>query len=124
MKTKIIVDSNIITEYLKTGKGVLPVAYEKYTMVITVATLTELLASKTFEDANLKTEVNEFIAKYFSVVEINREIAENAATLLREKRLTLASAYLASSALVNGYPLLTDDKKQFSSIEGIEIVEI
>jgi hypothetical protein len=38
MKNTIVVDTGIIVEYLKTGKGLLPSVYETYDMIISSAT--------------------------------------------------------------------------------------
>lgn len=124
MKETIIVDTSVIVQYLKTGKGVLPVAYEKYNMVISVATYTELLASKTFEDANLEKEVKDFVDKYFNVVEVNKTLADEAAKLIRASEVSLAISYVAATAIQKGYSILSEDKRSFSGINGLNFVEI
>jgi predicted nucleic acid-binding protein len=124
MKETIIVDSTVIVQYLKTGKGVLPVAYEKFNMVISAATYTELLASKTFEDANLEKEVKEFVEKYFSVVEINKTLADEAAKIIRSSHVSLAISYVAATARENNYGVLTEDKRSFVGIDKLKFVEL
>lgn len=124
MKEVILVDTGIIVQYLKTGKGVLPVAYEKYEMNISAATYTELLASKTFQDGNLEKEVLEFCEKYFSIKEVNEEISLKAADIIRKYQVNLAVAMIAATALVNGVKILSDDEKTFKDIEGIEMLSM
>ncbi len=124
MKENITVDSDVIFKYLKTGEGSLPVAHEQYTLLISTTTYTELLASKTFEDKELESEVLEFIEKYFTVYECNSIVALETAKILRNSELTLAAASVAATALVSETKLLTDNKKEFEKIEGIEFVEI
>jgi len=124
MKTVILVDTDIIVQYLKTGKGVLPSAYEKYTMQISAATYSELLASKTFNDTNLEKEVLEFVDKYFTVKEVNKRISHEAAKLIREYELNLASAYVAATALTEGVQLLTEDKKTFGKVPGMQFIDL
>ena len=111
MKTVIVVDTNIIIQYLQTGQGVLTSAYEKYTMQISSATYTELLASSTFKDVSLEKEVLEFITKYFTVKDVTKAIAHQAAVLVREYELNLASAYIAASAMVEGVDFFQMIKK-------------
>ncbi|MFS8130937.1 MAG: type II toxin-antitoxin system VapC family toxin [Candidatus Dojkabacteria bacterium] len=124
MKEVVLVDTGIIVEYLRTGKGVLPSAYESYEMVISAATFTELLASKTFEDEALKKEVLEFCDKYFSVKDVTSDTAMKAAEVLRTSDVTLATAFLAATALENGIKVLTDDEKKFSSVQGLSFLSM
>lgn len=124
MKSTIIVDTDIIVQYLKTGKGVLPVAYEKFNMVISSATYTELLASRTFEDSNLEKEVKDFVDKYFNVENVTKEIADEAAKVIRDSEVSLAVSYIAATAIVNNYGVLTEDKRAFNGIKGLNFVEV
>lgn len=124
MKSTIIVDTGIIIEYLRTGKGVLPMVYEKYTMVISAATYVEILASKTFLDSSLEKEVIEFLDKYFSVEAVDERVAHQSAKLMREYDLNLATANIAAAALVNSYQLLTGNRRSFEKITGITFLEL
>lgn len=124
MKEGIIVDSNIIVQYLKTGKGVLPTAYEKYTMYVSAATFTELLASKTFIDDNLEKEVLDFVDKYLTVKDVSKKVAHEAARLLREYDITLATAYIAATCIVEGMSLLTEEPGAFAGIAGVSMLNM
>lgn len=123
MKQVVIVDTDIVIEYLKTGKGILPVAYEKHTMHLSVVAFTELLASKTFEDANLKKEVLEFVEKYFTLKEVNKEIAEEAARLLREHKINLATAMIAATSIITKNPVIANDKEAYKKL-GVDVIEV
>jgi predicted nucleic acid-binding protein len=124
MKKTILVDSGVIIEYLKSGKGVLPKAYEQYKMQITTTTYSELLASSTFKDEGLEKEVIEFIKKYFEVVVIDEKTALEVAKVLRNADINLATAQTAAMAKVNELEILTDDKKQFKDIEELKFLDI
>jgi predicted nucleic acid-binding protein len=124
MKKTIIVDAGIIIEYLKTGKGVLPTAYENYKMVIAATTYAALLASTTFEDGKLESEVMDFIDKYFSVKEVNKTVAYEAAKIIRRGEINMASAITAAMAKQEGYSLLTDNAKTYEKVEGIELLSL
>src|SRR5258708_13877481 len=97
MKTTILVDTGIIVQYLKTGKGILPTAYEKYKMVISAATYAELLASKTFQDENLEKEVLDFVDKYFTIRDVSKKIAHEAARIMRVNEISFAAACVAAT---------------------------
>ena len=124
MKKEILVDSDVIFEYLKSGEGKLPEAYEKYEMFISASTYTELLASKTFEDAELEKEVIEFINKYFKIKDLNLEIAHKAAEIIRKHGTSLAVGNLAATCIVLKCELLTNSEKGLSNIDGLEFVKL
>lgn len=124
MKNTVLVDANVVIEYLKTGKGTLPVAYETYNLVISVVTITEILASKTFEDDNLNKEVREFIDKYFIVVDLNRDIAEKTGEIIRKYELNLSASIVAATCIIGEYDLLTNNEEEFKNIEGLSILKL
>jgi len=111
MKEIIFIDSDIVIEYLKTGKGVLPSAYEKYEMWMPTTSLIDIFASDTFRDSSLLSEVVEFCDKYFSFKEISKEISLKAADIIREHRITFSKACLWASAIVNEMELLVSSIK-------------
>ncbi|MCA9381495.1 hypothetical protein KC678_04475 [Candidatus Dojkabacteria bacterium] len=124
MKKTILVDIGIIVEYLKTGKGLLPKAYEAYKMQIISSTYVELLSSQTFQNPELEKEVLDFLHKYFEVIPVDEKIAQSAAKVIRENEKTLAVSLLAGAAVANSLELLTDDKKEFEGIEGVTLVQL
>ncbi len=124
MKETILVDLGVITEYLKTGKGKLPTAYEKFTMQIISTTFTTLLASSTFNDSGLESEVKEFIKKYFTVIEVDEASATRSAEVLRKTETTLATALVAGTALAKNLKLLTNTPDVYTGIEGITFAEL
>jgi len=124
MKTTIVVDTGIILEYLKTGKGVLPDVYEKYSMIIPSVSVTEVLASKTFSDKGLEEEVVSFLHKYFKIEEVSEKVAHKASEIVREHGVNLMTALIAATAIVGNHKLLTEEKKHFGKIAGVEMLEL
>lgn len=124
MKKTILVDIGIIVEYLKSGQGLLPKAYETYKMQIVAATYAELLASQTFTDPSLEKEVIEFLHKYFEVIPVDEKIASSTAKVMREKELTFGTAMIAGAAVANGLELLTDKESDFEGIEGLTVLKM
>lgn len=124
MKEKIVVDLNVITEYLKTGKGSLPAAYEKFEMQIVPTTHTALLASETFKDESIESEVSEFIGKYFSLANFDENSAKSASKVIRENNISLASAMMVGYAIANDMPLLSNSFDEYKSIEGLNEAEV
>jgi len=119
MKEKILVDTSIIIEYLKTGKGSLPKAYEKYEMYISSTVYIEILASSTFMDKELKKEVEEFITKYFIIDMPDIEIIKKTAEIIRNYGTTLAVGITAATCIVREYKLLTESE-DFEPINEIQ----
>lgn len=121
MKDQILVDTDVVVQYLKSGKGLLPSVYEKYEMVLSSISVAELLASKTFEDNSLLNEVMEFVDKYFTIKDVSKEIATKAADYIRINKVNLATATIAATAVTSNIPLLSENPKDFESIGEVSI---
>lgn len=119
----VLVEIDVITEYLKTGKGLLPSVYEKFKLKISANTATELLASKTFEDESLREDVVNFISKYFEIIPISEAIALQAATLLRAGAQNLAHALTAATAIIEDLPVVTSEAMAYANVEGVTLWE-
>jgi predicted nucleic acid-binding protein len=124
MKESILVNIDVIIEYLKTGKGLLPQAYENYKMFISASTNAELLASKTFKDDGLKSEVKDFVKKYFEIITIDTDISEETGRILREFEVNFATALVASVAIKKDMQLLTADVNSFEKIDNVKILSM
>lgn len=123
MKDTIVIDSDIIISYLKTGSGKLTDAYEKYSMKVTPLTYTEILASSTFSDSKLESDVKSFLSEYFTVEDVTEEIAIKAAELIRKKKdITLAHAFVAATAVSLNVALLTDRDSIYDGVDGLKMV--
>lgn len=120
MKQSILVSSDVIIEYLKTGKGKLPEAYDTCEMFISSTTYVEILASKTFTDENLEKEVLEFLNKYFHIIEVDKEVSIEASRILRTYELTLSSSIFCAIAKLKSFPILTTQFNDFAKIEGLD----
>jgi predicted nucleic acid-binding protein len=124
MKTTVLIETDVIVDYLKTGKGSLPSIYEKYTMIISASTFSEVLASQTFTDEGLMKEVMEFIDKYFTVREYDKKTAMKAAELLRKNdNLTLGAAITAATSITEKVKMYTEDRSVYQNIEGVEFLD-
>ncbi len=124
MKSLVLVDTSIILEYLKTGKGALPAAYEKYQICVPVTALIEIFASSTFRDESLKKDVEEFCDKYLTFKDINKQTAFLAADLVREHKITFAKACLWALSIQEDIDLLVDSikEKNEASAVGVKVL--
>ncbi|RMD76940.1 hypothetical protein D6810_02505 [Candidatus Dojkabacteria bacterium] len=108
MKDVVYVDTSIIIEFLNTGEGLLPIAYERYQMWIPATSLIDIFASKTFKDEKLEKDVIQFFKKYFSVTDVDREKSLVASKIVRDFKVTFSKACLWASAITEDIELLVD----------------
>jgi predicted nucleic acid-binding protein len=124
MKNTITVDADVIIEYLKTGEGRLVDAYEKYSMIIAPSTYTEILASVTFEEKQLESEVMDFLKEYFQTQVIDEKLALATARIIRTKKnIPLAHAFVAATAIESNTSLLTNRADIYKNIEGLTLLK-
>jgi predicted nucleic acid-binding protein len=124
MKSIVLVDTSIILEYLKTGKGILPTAYEKYQMWAPSTALVEIFASETFHDKSVKKDVEEFCEKYLTFKDVTKEVALVAADLVRNNKITFAKACLWALSYTEDIEVLVDSIKEEKEAKaaGIKVV--
>jgi len=121
---KLVLDSDVIIDYLRTGKGALPVVLglqEKGEAEACISTVTvmEILAGESVvgeKRKNLDALVNEL-----RVVSFDREVAALCADLKRGRKLQIALADLiiAATAVSLAGKLVTRNRKHFVGIEGV-----
>lgn len=121
---ELVIDANIVTEYLKSEGGLLPQIWDHYKLHTPVTTITELMAIKKTEDEDIKKKIDELVKKHLKLVEINEEIARKASSILLEVNISLADAILAATAIVKDLPLVTYDLSTFDLIPDLKLVDI
>ena len=94
--TKIVVDTDILIDYLRTGKGLLPTLLKlqmqgKVEIYLSSMSVFELFAGKSSRETSLK--LLELIA-FFKIIPVTLEIAKLAGELKRDNNLSIAVADL------------------------------
>lgn len=117
---ELLIDPNLVVQHLEKGDGLLSQIWEHYKLFTPTTSLTELLASGKAD----KTKVQELIKDKVTLVDINPEIAERAATILTELEISLADALIAATAIVKDIPLVTYDLPTFDLIPDLKLVDI
>jgi predicted nucleic acid-binding protein len=56
-----------------------------------------------------------------NVIQINKLIIDTCVTLRKTRRIKLPDAIIAATAIVLGYTLITNNEKDFTNIQGLEI---
>lgn len=121
----ILVDSNILIDYLRRDKKPETIFYGLFsienTPAISCATITELYAGKSVEERKERQNV-ERVINACQQLEISAEICKSAGELLRRGQgLTFQDALIAATALHHKLPLLTLNKKHFNKIKGVTL---
>lgn len=122
---QIVLDTNILIEILKNNTQTLQ-AVEGLNgkLCISAITVMELYfgARDNVEMAKLK----KFI-ELFDLIEIDTAISHNAILLIekyaKSHHLDIPDALIASSAVVNGIPLMTYNRKDFKYIDGLKLLD-
>jgi predicted nucleic acid-binding protein len=123
MPGKFLFDTNVTISFLNDDK-LRPSALQlELSFVISVITELELLSSNKITKSEEKA-INELLANTF-IIGIEEDIKANTIILRRKYALKLPEAIIASTALINKIPLVTNDKifKRVKEIKSITIKE-
>ena len=115
--TKVLVDSDILIDFLRTGKGALPKLLKaqkdgKIELFISCVSVLELFAGKSSKA--IKSELAELIDA-FTVVPLARELGIFAGELKRDHNLTmvLADLVVGATAVFIGAKLATRNRRHY-----------
>lgn len=122
---KLLIDTNVISRYLKSGEGILADIIDNgYELMITPTVITELKTASKANNETTAKQIDEFIAANFQVITIDKAVGEKAGEILRSLEITLASAYQAAAALKHDIPLLSYDIKTFDQVPDLKLIDI
>lgn len=122
---KIVVDSSVIIEKIRTDGGLFDKLMElqsknKVVMLISVVTIAELWAGKSMNKKNEENSVAEII-KYMKRLIVSENIAKLAGEMVRKYKIEAIDALIAASAIEDGAKMATINKKHFKMIKGLEL---
>lgn len=106
---KPLFDTNIIIDYLKGAPEARRVIVENPERAISIITWIEVMAGP---NAQMDGALRGFLAS-FDLIDLNEQVAEQAAAIRRTHRLKLPDAIIWASARTAGLMLLTRDLKDF-----------
>ncbi|MFN2582239.1 MAG: PIN domain-containing protein [Candidatus Dormibacteria bacterium] len=110
---ELLVDTNRCVAHI-TGKRRLP--ERRGRLAYSVITRTELLAGDAAQEPNVRR-----LLAGMDEIGVDRRIADQAGLLRRELRIRTPDALIASTALVRGIALSTDNRDDFKRIPGLRI---
>lgn len=124
---KVLVDSDILIDYFRTSKGLLPdlISFQiggKIEIYISSVTVFELFAGSSSKKDKVK--IQELIEK-LKVIVFDGKLAQFAGELTRDNKLSvpLADFIIASSALYIDALIATRNKEHFRPIPGIKFFD-
>ncbi len=121
----ILVDSNILIDYLRRDKKPETIFYRLFAIenspAISCITSTELYAGKSVDVPKERQNV-ERVMSACQQLEISAAICKTAGKLLRRGQgLSFQDALIAATAIQHVLPLLTLNKKHFNKIKGLTL---
>lgn len=126
----VVLDTNILIDHLRrpTGASVLSQFVRKHPneeLAISVITIQELYEGKSTAVEKRERDMLVSLAP-LKILGYSREIAETAGKICRDttKKYDFPDAAIAAGCLVNHCSLATLNKKDFTGINGLEMVEI
>lgn len=121
---KVIIDTNIIIDYLRIGRKRKTFLHEilqsGLQLIISVATLQELFIGQSTKNIKEERKIKKLL-ELFIIKDINPQIAQKAGEILRDNpgKLSFPDAKIAATAVLEKALLLTKNKKDFANIRGI-----
>src|SRR3990167_3044683 len=121
---KVVLDSDIIIDYLRTGQGILPKivplqSQGEIEIYISAVTIFELFVGSSSKRDELLI-LN--LINSFKKVVFDQNLAQFAGEIRRDKKLSVALAdfFIAASALFIDAQLATRNKKHYQGIKGLK----
>ena len=124
----VVVDTSVVIDHLRQIGGTsyfrkFEKEFESESLAISIITIQELYAGKSTGDDGKEGILLATISP-LSILPYSYEVAELAGKLIRDAKnpLQFADAAIAATAIVNGYRLVTLNRKDFEEIEGLELI--
>ena len=120
-----IIDTDVLIWYMRGNKKAYNVIENKHGFFVSVVTYIELVQG--MRNKNELTELRRAFREWDTkILYINEEISSKAMFYIERHYLShslqLADALIASTALVNGLPILTGNDKHYKMIKELDII--
>jgi predicted nucleic acid-binding protein len=120
----IIIDSSVIIDYTRAGKGIFPkILSPKNEIYIPTIVISELWAGKSM-NRKKDAELVEKMIGIFKRMELNEDSAKIAGNLLRKNVVFGFDAIIAASALYLDAELATMNNKHFAKVKGLKLFKL
>jgi len=130
--TKIIVDTNIVIDYLRISRtkiekttilDQIALPRIKNQLIISTITIQELFEGKSSKEKKEENKIRKTLS-FFRTINLDSKIAELAGKIARDfGPIEFADASIAATAILEKAYLLTKNKKDFQNIKGLKIYQ-
>ena len=126
---KIVVDTSIFVDYIRSKKGILPelmklASKKQTTLYVASVVILELWAGLSMNDDDIYKKVKRLV-KVAKVINLTGQLAESSGELRRKKEVIgNMDAVVAATALYLGAELATNNKKHFEKVPGLKLFKL
>lgn len=122
---RIVVDSSIVIEFLRTGKGrwldlVSTVGQKRVTLIVPVVVLGEIWSGKSMKSIKMRKDVKETLS-VAEMIDLTKKDAALAGELRRNFDIPMMDAFVAACAMSHKAYLSTLNTKDFKKVKGLKI---
>lgn len=120
MKPKILLDSNIAIYSVKPSYDNVRQALENYEFSASAISEVEVLGYHSF--APIDKRNLELMFASMTIFDVDRMVIKQAIALKQQKKMSLGDSIIASTALLQGLPLMTRNISDFAWINGLQLI--
>ncbi|MFV1916880.1 MAG: PIN domain-containing protein [Patescibacteria group bacterium] len=125
----IVVDTSVIVDFLRTGKGLLVkllelAGKEHVSLYIPTVVILELWKGRSMEDAKVEKKVNR-ILQAMKVVPLSKQLAKDAGILMRRGFIgNFVDSSISATSVYLDAQLATRNRKHFEKVRGLKLFEL
>lgn len=124
---KIVLDSSVIIEHLRFGKGflskLLKIRNEHATLLIPTVVVMEIETGKSMDDKSTQLVTRQLLDQFIPI-ELSVSIAQLSGELVRHAYAQGYDAVIAATSLLHDAELATLNRKHFIAIPGLKLYDI
>lgn len=126
----VVLDTNVIIDHLRQSPKKLTYLkqlvkkHNERNLVISVITIQEIYEGKSIAEKDKEEKFLSTIS-YLKILPYTFEVAKLAGEIARDSSnaMDLADAAIAATAIINGYSLFTNNKKDFVNIKNLQLID-
>lgn len=120
MKPKILLDSNIAIYSVKPSYDNVRQALANYEFSVSAISEVEVLGYHSFDPIDKRNL--ELMFASMTIFDVDRMVIKQAIALKQQKKMSLGDSIIASTALLQGLPLMTRNISDFAWINGLQLI--
>jgi predicted nucleic acid-binding protein len=124
MGKKYLIDTNILISYLDAKFSVKGMQFLNE-IIDTLPQLSIISKMEALGYGSINAEAHQLLSDFINgalIFQLDNDITDQTIALRKTNRIKLPDAIIAATAIVNDFILLTNDKKDFKNIPGLNII--